>query len=322
MFIPIKLAGAALAGTILNPRNMRRFTAGKNKSFAGTTPKRFYMRKEGISVTNPLQVLVRGLSSTLSGIIQKPRKEDYNAVVKGFLPENAGILTPKYPAGTGEFQLADLDGDLQNELVASYRHDKKITTIILKKQGLNWNKVTELADTRHDEIHFRGFADITGEGKKQLLLGFREKEGLGELHTYTLLNGKISELPTHSYNRMEVLEPPKNKGAGAKAQLAIWNKRNAGAYDIEVKHWNGSQFEPVKNQSNYYNSRVIPYYVSKVKQASNDAARWYYLAEVLNNAGAYRDAITAIEAGISQRPGSPSREEFLSLKRKIIDKMK
>jgi hypothetical protein len=307
------MAGVAMAGKMLSSKN-------KGKPQFRLQPKPKQMTGKALTVANPLHTLFRGLTSTLSQITKKPVTEDYNAIVRGFIPSNAKHLIPQYPASSREVQLADLDGDSQNELITSFKHNNEVRTIILKKQNGLWNKAGEINHSAHDTINYRDVADVTGKGKKQLLISLTSTGKTPALYGYSFENSKVHEMFSRSYHRLEVLNQPQNGNAVSKAQLAIWDKKDNDAYNVEVLHWNGSKLEPIENNTNYYYKKVAPYYAKKVKQTPYTASSWYNLAHALTKAGSRKDALIAVEVGMRQDPKSEFKEKFLALRNEIAGK--
>ncbi|NJD04036.1 MAG: hypothetical protein FIA99_15890, partial [Ruminiclostridium sp.] len=78
--------------------------------------------------------LTQNLTSTISQIAGMAPKEDYTAIVRSFMPLEARLVKPQFPMGSGEILSADIDGDSQNELIASFKlDDSAIRTMVLKK---------------------------------------------------------------------------------------------------------------------------------------------------------------------------------------------
>jgi hypothetical protein len=104
-----------------------------------------------------------------------------------------------------------------------------------------------------------------------------------------------------------------------KSQLAFWEGVGNDAYRVEVKHWNGSQLEPIDNQSTYYKQKMLPYYGQRVRQSPQNPSNWYNLADALVKAGMNRDGLKAIELGISLKPDETLKEDFIALRKKISE---
>ncbi len=261
---------------------------------------------------NPFRNLFSTLSSTVSGLTKKPQ-EDYNKVLKGFIPEDAYLLTPQYPPDSQNFRLADIDGDSRSELLATYRQNDEIKTLILKKQGETWGVADEILHPQHDNLHYRGIADITGQGRKQLLFGMTSEGKPASLYGYTYEDNKSKQLFTQEYDQFEIVRHSRSP----KACFAVWNRKDADSYDINVLQWDGTKLEPVPNSSGYYLRNVAAYYANKVKKNPRSAAGWYNLADALIKAGEYKDALTAIEEGNRSDRNMLYADKFADLKNSI-----
>lgn len=332
MIIPIPLIGLAFAGSKLLPRLSHRPSTRGTKAALRFRARRRASPRPGTKKAqkNPvitpvpqlLQNMMKGLSTSLTKITQKPQRENYEEIVRGFMPKSAQLLTPQSPMPMGKIQFADLDGDAKSELITSYRGSDGIRTLVLKKHGERWDKISEIYNPHFDAIHHLSFSDITGEGRKQLLLGGKTKNGNGELHGYSFQNDRTYELFAQNYNRLEVLEADPGKGTRTKPRIALWKIPGNHVHTIDVMEWNGSGLSPVQNPSSYYRSRVLPYYAQKVKQMPQNPAHWYHLSNMLEKSRMYADAVTAAEAGMRLSPVSPSMEEFTALKNRILSQMK
>jgi hypothetical protein len=338
--IPIRLLGLALARKTYMEKNGKNPIVGKGITlpvpFQKPRPKPVHNTRDDVSMPNPIQNLVKSLSSSFSGLsstltnltasvtrmIQKPPKEDYGRVVKTFISEGSVLQRPENPVGTDDYQIIDLDGGTRNAIAASYKYGNDINAIVLKRHDGRWTRVADIAHSNYDKLNYMGFADVTGEGKKQLLVGLKNKDQHGELHGYALQGSEANKIFTHKYHKFEVLNTSDNRGNPAKPQIAFWNNGDTLLDRIEVKHWNGLELEPVSNPGKYYNRKVLPVYGQRVKQQPQNAANWFKLADALTKAGMYRDALDSVNIGMRLNPVSPSKEDFLELKNIIMEKMK
>ena len=121
------------------------------------------------------------------------------------------------------------------------------------------------------------------------------------------------------YSRFEVLKLSKNRSS-TKSQLAIWEKKDDETYNIEVHDWNGSQLESQKNLSAYYLRRVVPYHAKRIKQNPTILSNWYNLANALLKSGMKRDALIAVEAGLTFATNPEKEDQLLALKKEITEK--
>ncbi|MDP4179891.1 MAG: tetratricopeptide repeat protein [Bacillota bacterium] len=351
MLIPVQLAGLAVACKAMQDQQKnKKYTI---KSHPNERPKQytppanpFYSFMKGLSnsLTNPTasfngQKKSAGNLKPPSGEIRKPSpniinvvsqalfsklgvgaKEDYIAVIKNSIPKDARILVPKLPRGVKEYEFLDIDGDKENELITSYIHDRKITTLILKRQNSLWNIAAEIKNSNYEAISYRGTADVIGSGKKQLLLGYEGKDNYKELIAYSLDNYEVNELFSHSYNRFHLLRSV-NNNRNSNNHLAFWNKNSNGRYNIEVKSWNGAELELSKESKQYYYSRVLPIYANKLKQQPENPANWYNLAEALEKTGLYAEALYSVNIGKRQTSKPSLAQDFVILEDLIRSKL-
>lgn len=314
---PLPIIGVALAAKILLSKNGE----GK-KSVAPRFPiKSNIIRKPNnfkpFAPINPFETLFKGLNKQLSTILQGQTRESFNEVAERFVPEGGNILTPKYPLHSDSISYGDLDGDSNDELIVSYRHIDEIKTIILKKENNNWYKAAEIANSGYENVNYREVVDLTGEGKKQLIIALASKDKNAVLRSYSLDKGNLNELFNLNYNRLEVLKVPGNDRSNLKSSLAVWKKTENDAYNIELLHWNGSQLEPLEDTGTYYSSNVVPHYLKKVKREPESPQNWYNLADSLTKAGMNRDALIASEIGIQYDLSNEFKDKFEALNSKL-----
>lgn len=341
--IPLQIAGLMLAGRTLLPAYSKkalqvkrplRFkltprtknkhdinTVSKRRPYFGSNLLTRRTASKTAPMSNPLQILFKEVSSTLSQITRKNEREDYSAIIREFMPENAELLLPQYPINSQRIQFADIDGDSEDELIASYKVADDINTIILKKQNERWFKKAEINHHDYGILNYRGTADVTGEGRKQLLVGLASKEKEAVLYGYSFENGNANKLFARSYYKFDLIGPARNKKTAPKARLAVWNKSDADRYDIQILEWNETELKSLDNNASYYYSSVVPYYAKKVRQSPHNARNWYNLADALEKSGLYDDALAALKIGMEQTSASPAVEEFSELKRKVMEKI-
>ncbi|MGI6778895.1 MAG: hypothetical protein ACOX7R_13070 [Acetivibrionales bacterium] len=316
--LPLQLAGILLTGRAVLSKQITSQKSNKGSMRFNNRPRPEYSRRKALTMVSPIETLIRGVKSILPQISVRPQEEDYYSIVKSILPAGKNLIKPQYPERSAEIQLADLDGDSYNEMVASYRSDNGINTIALKKIDGKWQKITEVSNAGFDTIHFRDFADLTDQGKQQVLLGLAAKEKSPTLYGYSLIDNKFYELIKKNYQRIEVIKA-RNRSTGTKEMVALWDKSDTGTYDVDILGWNGSQIQPVKDTIPYYLRKVIPYYALKVKQSPHTSSNWYHLAEALSKAGLRRDALAALEVGMAQNRDLELEERFIDLKNRIME---
>ncbi len=317
--IPLHLAGIALAGRTL----LSKYDNSSQKQ--GKPLVRLHPRTKPLTISTllestPLNTVFRSITSTISELTKKPVREDYNAIVKSFTTSDVQLLKPQYPPNSKTIDFVDIDGDLQKELITSYRHNEGVKTLVLKKENDSWRKISEINNSGYNIINFRGTANITGNSNKQLLIGLASKGKAPDLYGYSFEDGNFNELFMHKYNRFDFIRQEKTRDKASNVQLAMWNKKDTNSYDIKLLGWNGYELDEIENNSDYYFSNVVPYYVHKVKSMPNNPLNWYNLADTLVKSGTHRDALIAIDVGMSQDRDSQYKERFNALRDELKKK--
>lgn len=302
---PLPIIGLALVGRI--------FLLQKNRSPNSPTSPNIKAPRLMPFTVNPLEMLFKGLNRQFSAKSPRQSHENLYEIAQRFVPEGGNILTPQYPLKSDSISYGDLDGDLQDELIITYRHNDEIKTIILKKSDDDWYKAAEIANSGYENVHYREVVDLTEEGKKQLIVALKAKDALPDLRGYSLDKDSFNELFNISYNRLEVLKVPSNSRNTTKSNLAIWNKEEDDAYSVQLLQWNGSTLEALSDASAYYSESVVPYYLKKVKRQPDSPQNWYNLAISLDRAGMRRDAVIASEVGSQYDLNGQFREKFEAL---------
>jgi hypothetical protein len=324
--LPVQIIGLALAGRALLEKyagaspDGSRTTTPINSLTTNFTNNIYYLRKQ-LSAVNPLNSLARTLEPAISRLKKfafgdGQASDDYEDIVERFMPENATLLAPERPSYTKELHLTDLDGDSAKELIASFRLKDEIKTIILKKGNDGWYKASEISSPGFMNLNYRDVVNISGTGKRHLLLGLSSRDKPSTVCGYTMENDEVHETFSYNYNKFDVLR--KSEERSSQADIAIWNKQNDGTYDISICRWNGIEFEPVAgNYSSYYRKKAVPYLAMKAKYAPYSAANWYNLAEALVKAGDHSDALIAINVGIDMDRNATFRDRFLTLRSEL-----
>ena len=173
-------------------------------------------------------------------------------------------------------------------MIASYITGDGIRTLVLKKDEVQWYKMAEVSSPGYSSIHYRTSADISGEGKKDLLLGLvRDQQGK-MLFAYSLSDGS-SKIFGRKYDKLEVIrrsprvsEMPWHYGTKRLREYIT------SAYSLERHRHRATRQNPL---SRY---RVLPYYIRKLRQDPSDTTGWYNLASTFMDAGDRVNAAKAI----------------------------
>lgn len=324
--LPVQIIGLALAGRALLEKYADAFPDGNRAPIhllrTNFTNNINGLRKQ-LAVVNPLYSLARTLEPAFSQFKRLAFgdgqvRDDYEDIIERFIPENATLLTPERPSYTKELHLTDLDGDSTKELIASFKLKDEIRTVILKKRNDEWYKASEISSPGYQVLNYRDAVDISGTGKRHLLLGLSSREKPSVVCGYTVDNDEIYEVFTYNCNKFDILRKSEERDAPSQAYIAIWNKQIDGTYDISMLRWNGIGFEPVeRDHSSYYRKKAVPYLAVKARREPYSAANWYNLAEALAKAGADKDALTAINIGIDMDRDLVFKDRFLALRREL-----
>lgn len=267
------------------------------------------------TLRKPVETLFKSFSNAVSQFALKPERIDYHAVVNSFLPPGAKLIKAQYPENAGEIQLADIDNDKRGELIASYRTMDGIRTLVLKKDEVQWYKMAEISTPDYDEVHYRGTADMMGDGKKFLLLGLVSRQRIRTLFAYSMTDGGARKIFSKNYSKLD-LQKSRDASGSVKDVIAVWNENAPEIYDIELVRWNGIDLEKM-NANRYLSSKVVPYYINRLRQNPNNTADWYNLADSLSRTGDKASALRAVNLGLGHNPEAFLKERFNALRSKL-----
>ncbi|HOJ79898.1 MAG TPA: hypothetical protein PK767_05235 [Clostridiales bacterium] len=261
----------------------------------------------------PVDNLVKTLNNAVSQFTYKPPKFDYRNIVNGFLPPGARLISPRYPEGAGEIRFADLDGDGRSELVTSYTAADGLRTLVLKKDEVQWYKMAEISSPGFSSIHYLTCADISGEGKKDLLLGLDSEQNSRTLFAYSVSDGGSRKIFSKKYNKLEVIRSSSRTSRDA---VALWHEDSPGIYRIELIRWNGIDLEQI-DKTRYLAAKVLPYYIRKLRQDPSDITGWYNLAGTFMEAGDRANAAKAVRYTLEFNPDPVMKDRLMELRQKL-----
>ncbi|MBY0123148.1 DL-endopeptidase inhibitor IseA family protein [Bacillus sp. S/N-304-OC-R1] len=242
---------------------------------------------------------------------------------KDLLPIGAVLTTASQPAGSEAVIKADLNGDGTNEMIYLYQsigNKEQIGAFILMNDKGEWNKAAEIKGTGY-EVSWASSADITGDGKPELLLGWKIGASAGNvLDIFSWGESGLEKLAQLNYHELEVLLPEDKKDS--QARLAIWNREMADVYKTDILKWEQTAFHSDLDYYPAYFANVSDYYEERAKHVPSAPYYWYYLADARLKEGYPELALQAIENGMNLKITFPSRTEFEDLKLKIEDRLK
>lgn len=258
------------------------------------------------AVSSPASMIkppVSVMASPVSG-------EKVSEIVNKFLPKGAQIINPNNPAGSKGIQSIDIDGDGKNEITALYKlsDDQKQAGLIVLKQAADnsWNKIFEYKSEGFS-VNYFNFADITGDKKKDLLVGWSIGSTASGLDVFSFQNNQLKKIASDYYSKIDVEDMPDKDGkADGKNEIALWMHDTGEAYKIDVFRWDGTKLVPAVDVYPYYFKKVVPFYEQRVKEMPTAAFYWYYLADAQIKANDPSAALASIKTGLSIKEKNPS----------------
>ncbi|WP_442603702.1 hypothetical protein [Paenibacillus sp. KN14-4R] len=143
--------------------------------------------------------------------------------VSYYMPSGARLLIPsRHRTLESSIQEVDLDGDGVDEAVAFYKIEKsqlEVGILILKKEGTKWIKTEQYSDVG-TSIDYIQFSDLSGDGKKELLVGWNSGDlGIKQLNIYSYENEKLKQVGQMSYSDLALDDLDKD----GKQDLVLFN---------------------------------------------------------------------------------------------------
>lgn len=131
-------------------------------------------------------------------------QEVISRAIKAQIPNNAKMVSPMSGENKNAIQFCDLDNDGEDEVVVFYKEEdmqKPVTVKVLDRGGQQWESVYEIAGNG-SEVDRIYYADITGDRKKELIIGWRLFDQTNKgVSIYKIGNNK-KEIFGASYNEM------------------------------------------------------------------------------------------------------------------------
>lgn len=229
------------------------------------------------------------------------------------LPTGASLVTAQLPIDVKPVNEVDLDGDGYPELIVTYQlHGAPGETevMVLKETNGSWEKIWEQKGIGYD-FTYAGFADITGDGKEELLVGWTIGVSAGNmLDIFAWENDTFNKIASVNYHIMELFKVQEDQ----RVRIATWQKDTGDAFFVDVLKWENGEMKSDEASYPYYFPEVIDYYEKKVKEAPDTPFYWYYLADAELKAKRYEAAIQSAKKGMSLHPDYyPSTEQFQAI---------
>ncbi len=275
--------------------------------------------KKGISMLCIASMTVTGCSlflppgdmikSPVSAYASTTKDEKAFHIVSEFLPPNAEIINPQNVQEQRGIQLKDINGDGKAEIIALYKvkgNEEQHRLIVLQEEeGKGWSKLLDYRAEGYTADFFK-FADITNDGKDDILIGWRLGGTTCGLDIFTWKDNQLKKIASDYYSKIElgtVTEP--NKKQDDRVTIALWKHDTGDAFEVDVFTWDGTKLAPAPEAYPYYFKKVVQYYEQKVKEMPDAAFYWYYLADAQVKAGQPESGIKSIEKALSIKRAHP-----------------
>lgn len=224
---------------------------------------------------------------------------DLESAILEQLPAGVTLVAPKQPEGAETVQTADLDGDGTEEAVAVYAaqdNPQALHAVLLKEETEGaWSIVWETEGSGF-ELDYAKFADITGDGKPELLLGWAFGASVGSgLDIFTWQNGEMALLAQQGYHRIEVANLHEEEAGHPGQEIAVWTKDTGNAFAVEVYKWEAPELVPAEEVYPAYFPKVAAYYEELLKETPDAAVLWYYLADAQWKSGSAEEALASLD---------------------------
>lgn len=134
--------------------------------------------------------------------------ESLESQIDALLTNGAEYAAPTSGSNLQSVQMIDLDGDGSEEAVAFFRRasDKKPMKIyIFKADGDSYERYAVIEGTS-SQIYSVNYADLDGDGLKEILVGYKSSSDVQGLAIYPLSPGTSESLLTTGYSRYANLD--------------------------------------------------------------------------------------------------------------------
>lgn len=237
-------------------------------------------------------------------------------ILQKYLPSDVEINTP----GSVIAQTVDLDNDGERELIVVYRQQGTPCLLVLKKYNDGWYELGRVRGTGYG-VNYLTFTDVTGDGKKEILIGWQVGAAWSELDIYSIKDGKLEKIASEVYSKIEIILPESGSPYRS-VYIALWRHVTGEAYAIEVYGWKWNTLVPARNVYPFYFKKVVLYYIKKVMEMPGAAFYWYYLADAQIKAELPGAALYSIDRGMSLHLEYPSKADFLALRKIALEQIR
>lgn len=249
-----------------------------------------------------------------------PIDENDKSLAVKHLPKGTELVIPNGPIGMNAVIPSDFNGDGQEEITVLYRSqesNEQVGVFVLKKEKESWEKAFAMKGSGY-EISWASATDVTGDGKKDLLLGWKVGNLAGNvLEIYTWEQDKFVSLQKLNYHELEAIvfeDDPM-------VRIAIWKKDIDDAYNVELLKWENHQFVADVHHYPSYFPKVVQYYQERTASVPDSALYWYFLADAHLKANHPELALKSVMKGMENKIVIPTYDKFAELQETIEGKL-
>jgi hypothetical protein len=235
-------------------------------------------------------------------------------LVKALLPNSSEVLNIKNFKDRPAIIVADIDGDMINEILVAYKFQGENYIGVLKYYNGSWYVADAIKGEGYNVTYF-DVKSITDDQNRDLVVGWQQGAIWSKLGIYRWEDSGLKKIINEDFifSKMEVEEIN-----GGTEEIALWVHDTGEAYKVNVYTWNGYELVPAIEVYPYYFKKVAEYYENLVKKYTDYAFYWYYLADAQLKANNPKRALVAINTAISLNKDYPYSQELLELKEEIL----
>ena len=154
-----------------------------------------------------ITLFMTGCSTTTQSpekLLTKPSYDDEKAILSGgiskVLYQNVNLIFPENSSEVGKINYVDLDEDGNLEVIAFRKKENSSSSsevgfMILREQGNNYEFIDDgVILEKGKKIEYRGFYDTNGDGKKEIIMQFKDEKGISRIKIYGFNDKYIKEI--------------------------------------------------------------------------------------------------------------------------------